>query len=78
MALLKNVRHLGFSIGQSDRMDLITIERSHANFGVCIIICTIHPKNARYLLHCNSVTTYSKANVTTCPNVISLTKFVIV
>ena len=57
--------------------------------------CTIHPKNARYLLHCNSVTTYPKDsvnyllhcnsvttypkdNVTTCPNVISLTKVLIV
>ena len=31
------------------------------------------PKNATYLLHCKSVTT-----CTTCPNVISITKFVIV
>ena len=44
-------------------------EMSHATFGVCITICTIHPKNARYLLHCNSVTvtTYPKDNVTTYP-----------
>ena len=48
---------LDFSIGQSERMDLITIEMSHAIFRVCITICTIHPKNAHYLLHFNSVTT---------------------
>ena len=78
VAILKNGRHLGFSIDQSDGMDLITIEMSHANFGACIIICTIHPKNANYLLHSKSVTTCPKATVTTCPNVISLTKFAIV
>ena len=80
VAILENGRHLGFSIDQSDGMDLITIEMSHANFGACIIICTIHPNNANYLLHSNtkSVTTCPKANVTTCPNVISLTKFAIV
>ena len=70
VAILENGRHLGFSIDQSDGMDLITIEMSHANFGACIIICTIHPKNANYLLHSKSVTT--------CHNVISLTKFAIV
>ena len=70
VAILENGRHLGFSIDQSDGMDLITIEMSHANFGACIIMCTIHPKNANYLLHSKSVTT--------CPNVISLTKFAIV
>ena len=59
-------------------LDLITIEMSHANVGACIIICTIHPKNANYLLHSKSVTTCPDGNVTTCPNVISLTKFVIV
>ena len=59
-------------------MDLITIEMSHANFGACIVICTIHPKNANYLLHSESVTTCPDGNVTTCPNVISLTKFAIV
>ena len=53
-----------------DRMDLIIIEMSPANFGACITIFTIHPKHARYVLHCNSVTT--------CPNDGSLTKFVIV
>ena len=63
---------------QSNGMDLITIETSHANFGACIIICTIHPTNANYLLHSKSVTTCPKATVTTCPNVISLTKFAIV
>ena len=78
VTIMENGRHPGFSIGQSDRMDLITIDMSHANFGVCMTICTIHPKNARYLLHCNNVTTYPEANVTTCPNVVSLTKFVIV
>ena len=51
---------------------------SHANFGVCITIGTIHPTNATYLLHCKSVTTCPNGNVTTCPNVISITKFVIV
>ena len=78
MAILENGRHLGFSIDESDRMDLITIEMSHANFGACIVICTIHPNNANYLLHNESVTTCSDGNVTTCPNVISLTKFAIV
>ena len=58
--------------------NLIAIEMSHANVGACIIICTIHPKNANYLLHSKSVTTCPKATVTTCPNVISLTKFAIV
>ena len=67
VAILENGRHLGCSIGQCDRMDLITIEMSHAIFGVCITMCTIHPRNARYLLHCNSVTTYPKDNVTTYP-----------
>ncbi len=78
MAILENDRHLGFSICQSDRMDLINIEMSHANVGVCVTICTIHPSDARYLRHCSSVTTYPKGNVTTCPDVISLTKFEIV
>ena len=78
VAILENGRHLGFSIDQSDGMDLITIEMSHANVGACIIICTIHPKNANYLLHSKSVTTCPNATITTCPNVISLTKFSIV
>ena len=78
VAILENGRHLGFSIDQSAGMDLITIEMAHANFGACIIICTIHPKNANYLLHSKSVTTCPKATVTTCPNVISLTKFALV
>ena len=78
MAILENGRHPGFSIDQSDEMDLITIEMSHANFGACIVICTIHPNNANYLLHSESVTTFPDGNVTTCPNVISLTKFAIV
>ena len=80
VAILENGRHLGFSIYQSDGMDLIglTIKMSHANFVACIIICTIHPKNANYLLHSKSVTTCPKATVTTCPNVFSLTKFAIV
>ena len=51
---------------------------THANFGACITICTIHPQNAYYLLHCNSVTTYPKANFYNIPNVASLTKFVYV
>ena len=78
MAILENGRHLGFSIDQSDEIDLITIEMSHSNFGACIVICTIQPKNANYLLHSESVTTCPDDNVTTCPNVISLTKFAIV
>ena len=78
VAIFENCRHLGFSIYQSDRIYLITIEMSHANFGAWITICTIHPTNATYLLNCNSVTTCPNSNVTTCPNVISITKFVIV
>ena len=80
MAILENGRHLGFSIDHSDGMDLITIEISNANFGACIIICMIRPNNANYLLHSRpeSVTTCPDGNVTTCPNVISLTKFVTV
>ena len=78
VALLENGRHLVFSIDQSDGMDLITIEMAHANFGPCITMCPIHPKNANYLLHSKSVTTCPDGNVTTFPNVISLTKFVIV
>ena len=78
MAILENGRHLGFPIDQSDGMDLITIEMSHANFGACIVVCAIHPKNANYLPHIESVTTCPDGNVTTCPNVISLTKFAIV
>ena len=78
VAILESGRHLGFPIDQSDGMDLITIEMSHANFGACIVSCTIHPKNANYLLHGESVTTCPDGNVTTCTNVISLTKFAIV
>ena len=57
VAILENGRHLGFVIGKSYRMDLISIEMSHAKFGVCITICTIYPKNAYYLLHskCSNV-----------------------
>ena len=36
VAILENGRNLGFSIYQSDRIYLITIEMSHANFGACI------------------------------------------
>ena len=50
---------------------------SHAKFCDCITICTIHPK-MHTICSSVSVTTYPKANVTTCPNVISLAKFVIV
>ena len=78
VAILENGRHLGFSIVQSDRINLIIIEMSHANFGASNTICKIHPKNATYLLNCKSVTTCPKGNVTTCPDVISLTKWVIV
>ena len=78
VAILENGRHLRFSIYQSDRIYLKTIEMSHANFGACITNFTIHPKNANYLLHCKSVTTGPKGNATTCPNVISITKCVIV
>ena len=47
------------SIGQSDRMAMITVETSHATFGDSITMCMILPKNENYLLHCkcNSVTT---------------------
>ena len=77
VAILENGRHLGFSIGKSCRMDLITIEMSHAKFGDCITICTIHPKNNTICSTVGlSVTTYPKANITTRPNVIALTKFV--
>ena len=77
VANLENGRHLGFSIGQSFRMDLITIEMSHGKFGDCIEICTIHPKMQTI---CSTVsdTTCPKDNVTTSLNVISLTTFVIV
>ncbi len=51
---------------------------SHANFGACITIFTIYPQNANYVLHCKSVTTCPNGKVTTCPNVISITKFVVV
>ena len=40
-----------FLNGPSGRIDLMTIEMTHANFGACITICTIHPKIACYLLH---------------------------
>ena len=51
VAILENDRHIGFSIGKSDRMDLTTIEMSHANFGACITMFTIHPKHANCLLY---------------------------
>ena len=57
VAILENGRHLGFSIHQSDRIYLITIEMSHANFSACITIGRIHPKNATYLLHCKGPAT---------------------
>ena len=77
VAILENGRNLGFSIGQSYRMNLTNIEMSHAKFGDCTTICTIHLKNSYSLLHYKCYN-YPKANVTTCPNVSSLTKFVIV
>ena len=77
VAILEIGRHLGISVYQSDRVYLITIEISHANFGACITICMIHPENANYQLHCKSVTTCPNDNVTTFPNVISMTKCVI-
>ena len=51
VSILENGRHLGFLIGPLGRIDLVTIEMPYANFGACITICTIHPKNACYLLH---------------------------
>ena len=51
---------------------------AYATFGACITMCTIHPQNANYLIHCKSVTACPNVNVTTCPNVISITTFVIV
>ena len=68
VAVLANGRHLGFLIGRSYRVDLITIEMSHAKFGDCITICTIHPK-----MH-----TICSTMLQHCPNVISLMEFVIV
>ena len=56
VAILENGRHLGFSSGQSDGMDLITLEMSGGNFGACITIYTIHHNNLNSLLHCRSVT----------------------
>ena len=41
VAILENGHHLGFLIGQFYRMDLITIQMSHAMFGDCITTCTI-------------------------------------
>ena len=51
VSILENGRNLGFLIGPSGRIDLVTIEMPYANFGACITICTILPKNACYLLH---------------------------
>ena len=51
---------------------------SHANFGACITMFTVHPKNANYMLHCKSVTTCPNGKITACPNVISITKCVVV
>ena len=68
VVILVNNRHLVFPIGQSNRMDLITRELSHANVGACSKIGTILPKNAHCMLHCNNVTTCPNGNVTTCPN----------
>ena len=76
VVILVNCRHLVFPIGQSNIMDLVTIELSHANFGACTKIATILPKNAHCMLHCNNVTTCPNGNVTACPNVISHMKFV--
>ena len=83
VAILEKVRHLGFLIGRSDRIDLTTLEMTHANFGAYLTICTIHPQ-----MHTNSstltvlyITTYPnvpKENVTTCPTLFSLTKFVVI
>ncbi len=64
VAILKNGRHLGFSIGHSDEMNSIIIEMAHATFGACIINSRFIPKCTLYLLHCDSVTTYPKATVT--------------
>ena len=60
VAILENDRHLGFFIGQSYRMDLITIEMSHARFGDCITICAITPK-MHTICFIVSVTTNPKA-----------------
>ena len=73
VAILENDRHVGFAIVKSNNYANVTCQLG----GACIIISTIHPKNANYLLHTNSVTTCPKDNVTTCPNVVSLTKCVI-
>ena len=68
VTILENGRYLGFPIYQSERIYLITLEMSHAN---------VHPKNAKCLLYCKGVATCPNGNVTTCPNVISITKFLI-
>ena len=65
VAILENGRHLGFSIYQSDRIYLITIEMSHTNVGACITIGTIHKMT--YLLHCKSVTTCPNGNAYNMP-----------
>ena len=78
VAILENDRHPGFLIGQSYRIDLITIEMSHAKFGDCITFCTIHPKNAYHLLHskCYNLPQGKRYNMPA--NVIAVTKFVTV
>ena len=53
------VANLGYRL----RIDLQTIEMSHAHAGAYIAICTFHTKNSHYQLHCNGVTTYLKDNV---------------
>ena len=80
VAILENGCHLEFSIGQSDRMDLITIEMSHTNCGACLTICMAHPKNANYLLHSTALQPTPTEMLQHAPmaNVISPTKFVIV
>ena len=76
VAILENCRHLGFSIYQSDR---ITIEMSHATL-VLVSQCAQLTQKCELSapLVCESVTTCPNGNVTTCPSVIAITKFVIV
>ena len=54
---------------QEDQERLPAFEKRH---------CTSGLTHLNYLLHCKSVTTCPNGKVTTCPNVISITKFVVV
>ena len=63
VAILENGRHIGFLIGQSYRMDLITIEMSHAKFVIVSQFARFTPK-MHNICSTESVTTCPKDNVT--------------